>query len=61
MRARDDARIVGVVERAHRAPATVPQDEEHDRVLDGVLARTLYHELHTGRQEAALSPILRHI
>jgi hypothetical protein len=55
------ARIVGVVERAHRAPATIPQYEEHDRVLDGVLARTLYHELHIGRQKAASSPILRHL
>jgi hypothetical protein len=52
------ARIVRVVEGAHRAPVTIPQREEHDGVLDGVFARTLYHELHVRGQEAASSPIL---
>src|ERR1700735_2568968 len=49
---------VRVVECAHCAPATIAQYEEHDPILDGVLARTLNHELNIRSQEAASSPIL---
>ncbi|MGO9321737.1 MAG: hypothetical protein ACLQBY_13175 [Solirubrobacteraceae bacterium] len=40
----------------HRVVASDhPAYEEHNRVLDGVRARTLHQELHIGRQEASSS------